>query len=213
MAFAAAGCATVPKEQFDQLNVKASQLDEQNKALNAQLLSSEAAKADLQNRATLEAQRANAAEAQLAQFRATGAGKPNGAVAEPAKPTHEKTSARTGKDYTLSSEIFPAGKATLTSAGKQKVDELAATLKKQHAGNTILVYGYTDSDPIKKSSWKDNLELSAQRAMAVTRELIAKGIAAKNIETVAMGSEHPVAANSTASGKAQNRRVIVRAAD
>ena len=45
--------------------------------------------------------------------------------------------------------------------------------------------------------------------MAVTRYLIDKGVAADNIETITVGATHPVATNSTAAGKAQNRRVEI----
>ena len=73
------------------------------------------------------------------------------------------------------------------------------------------VYGYTDSDPIKRSArlWKDNLDLSANRAMAVTRELRKLGIPAESIETVAMGATRSVAPNRTKADKAKNRRVEI----
>ena len=98
----------------------------------------------------------------------------------------------------------------MTKDGLKQVTKVAAAIKDQYQGATVVVYGHTDADPIGKSPWKDNLELSGQRAMAVTRQLIKIGIPAKNIETVAMGAAHPVADNATIVGKAKNRRVVVK---
>jgi chemotaxis protein MotB len=75
--------------------------------------------------------------------------------------------------------------------------------------NAILFVGHTDSDPIRKSKWKDNWELSAQRALSVVRYLIAKGIDKEKIRAVGCGATKPVASNSTRSGKARNRRVEI----
>jgi chemotaxis protein MotB len=76
---------------------------------------------------------------------------------------------------------------------------------------TVRVMGYTDSDPIVKTKnlWKDNLDLSANRAMEVTRHLWSKGISAEHIETVAMGATHFMGPNTTKAGKAGNRRVEI----
>lgn len=71
------------------------------------------------------------------------------------------------------------------------------------------VVGHTDSDPIKKSKWKDNWQLSAERALAVLRYLNSKGISSEKIRAVAAGSSRPVASNKSSSGKAQNRRVEI----
>jgi outer membrane protein OmpA-like peptidoglycan-associated protein len=114
--------------------------------------------------------------------------------------------------FTVGGDIlFPAGRATLTPAGKTTLDAIAAELKATYADAIVRVYGYTDGDPIVKSKklWQDNLDLSANRAMAVTRYLRSKGITDGRIETVAMGKTNPVAANTTKAGKAQNRRVVI----
>lgn len=117
-----------------------------------------------------------------------------------------------GDKVTVGTDIlFAAGKADLTSAGKSALDRIVADLKGTYAGMPIRVYGHTDSDPIRKSRrlWEDNLDLSANRAMAVARYLVSKGASAKDIETVAMGENHPVADNSSKAGKAKNRRVEI----
>jgi chemotaxis protein MotB len=107
--------------------------------------------------------------------------------------------------------LFPSGKAELTAGGEKKIREIAATLKTSFTGQQVRVYGYTDADPIRKTKdlWQDNLDLSASRAMSVTRELTKMGISPDRVETVAMGATHPEAAGNTADAKAKNRRVEI----
>lgn len=107
--------------------------------------------------------------------------------------------------------LFSSGKAELTSGGRSALDKIAADLRGPYAGMAVRVYGHTDAEPIRKSKklWQDNLDLSANRAMAVTRYLVSKGINAKSVEVVAMGENHPVADNATVAGKAKNRRVEI----
>lgn len=107
--------------------------------------------------------------------------------------------------------LFPSGKAELSANGEKKIREIAATLKNSFTGQQIRVYGYTDADPIHKTAnlWQDNLDLSANRAMSVTRELGKTGISPDRIETVAMGAAHPQASGGSAAAKAKNRRVEI----
>lgn len=73
----------------------------------------------------------------------------------------------------------------------------------------LMVSGFTDSLPIQKgnSRYADNWELSAQRALTVTRTLIEQGMPSEMIFAAAFGAEQPVASNEHAEGRAQNRRV------
>lgn len=117
-----------------------------------------------------------------------------------------------GAKLTLASDIlFAPGRATLSQRGAARLSRVASTIKATYPDAIVRVYGFTDNDPIKKSAkfWKDNLDLSANRAMAVTRQLRKLGIAAENIETISMGATHFVAPNQTAAGKAKNRRVEI----
>lgn len=118
----------------------------------------------------------------------------------------------TGAKITLASDIlFAPGRATLSRQGKARLRQIAATIKRTYPNSTVRVYGFTDSDPIKKSKklWTDNLDLSANRAMAVVRLLRKLGIPAENLEAIGMGATHFVASNATPAGKARNRRVEI----
>jgi chemotaxis protein MotB len=107
--------------------------------------------------------------------------------------------------------LFGSGRATLTKTGKNALSRIVRDIKNTYPNLPVKVYGYTDSDPIKKSKrkWKDNLDLSANRAMAVTRYLINHGVSKDNIETIAMGDSHFISSNKTRAGKAKNRRVDI----
>ena len=105
--------------------------------------------------------------------------------------------------------LFDSGKATLKQATSTELDHIRSVLRQKYPGKPIDVIGHTDSDPIKKSKWKDNWELSAQRALTVARYLIQRGVPEDNIRAVGCGESRPIASNANASGKAKNRRVEI----
>ena len=90
-----------------------------------------------------------------------------------------------------------------------ELDQTYSVLRDKYGGKLIDVIGHTDTDPIKKSPWKDNWELSMQRALSVLRYLTKKGIADDKIRAVGRGESQPIASNNTVSGKARNRRVEI----
>jgi chemotaxis protein MotB len=111
-----------------------------------------------------------------------------------------------GDRITLGGDIlFSAGRSSLTAKGKAALAKIARELKSTYAALPVRVYGHTDTDPIRKTKalWKDNLDLSANRAMEVTRYLIEEGIDPKRIETIGMGEHHPL------DTKAKSRRVEI----
>ena len=105
--------------------------------------------------------------------------------------------------------LFSSGKATLKKATNVELDHIKSVLQNKYPGKQIDVVGHTDSDPIKKSPWKDNWELSAQRALSVVRYLLNRGIGKDEIRAVGCGASQPIASNATTSGKAKNRRVEI----
>ncbi len=100
--------------------------------------------------------------------------------------------------------LFDSGKATLKSDPKAKLNRIAGIINQRYAGKEVWVVGHTDTDPIRKSKWKDNWELSSQRSLAVTRYLIQQGITAKQLTAAGRGEFHPIG-----SRKSDNRRVEV----
>jgi len=105
--------------------------------------------------------------------------------------------------------LFDPGKADLKKATSTELDHIRSVLQEKYSGKQIDVVGHTDSDPIKKSKWKDNWELSAQRALSVVRYLVDHGLPRDKVKAVGCGEARPIASNATVSGKAKNRRVEI----
>jgi len=109
-----------------------------------------------------------------------------------------------------SSITFPSGQATLSSEGHKALKEVASVLKKQHAGGKYEIEGHTDSDPIKKSKFASNRELSIARAMAVLTYFVEDcGIKDDQCIVAGFGQYEPVAKNDNDKDKAKNRRVEI----
>ena len=100
--------------------------------------------------------------------------------------------------------LFASNSSTLTSAATGNIDELATTLQK-YADTNVTIDGHTDAS----GSDAINQPLSQRRAQAVANELTAKGVDTSRITATGYGSSQPVADNTTAAGKAANRRVEV----
>ncbi len=108
------------------------------------------------------------------------------------------------------SASFPSGKATLTRGARARLGILASILVREAPGIRVRAEGHTDSDPIRKSAWKSNQELSEARARAVAEYLVAKGgLSPERVESAGFGDTRPVASNRTREGKARNRRVEI----
>ena len=99
--------------------------------------------------------------------------------------------------------LFAPGQATLRSTAKRTLDQIASVIKTSYGDNTIGIEGHTDRDPIKKSKWADNLELSVQRAAAVHRYLRSRGIDARQMYAAGWGPTRP------RSSKSKSRRVEI----
>lgn len=113
---------------------------------------------------------------------------------------------------TLSDAIlFDPGKVVLKQTTSKELDHILSVLKSKYPGRQISVIGHTDSIPIKKTKdlWKDNWELSAERALTVVRYMIQQGIQHDRIRAVGCGDARPIASNANAAGKAKNRRVEI----
>ena len=105
--------------------------------------------------------------------------------------------------------LFAPGSSELKKTTNVELDNIQSVLKEKYSGKAVDIVGHTDTDPIKKSKWADNWELSAQRSLTVARYLISHGISEDKVRAVGYGESRPVASNATASGKAKNRRVEI----
>ena len=102
-----------------------------------------------------------------------------------------------------SDQLQPEGKQLLKSLSQPIAAYLGASEQ------MLMVSGFTDDMPVRGSNsrFADNWELSAQRALTVTRTLIEDGVPSSSIFAAAFGSQQPVADNADADGRARNRRV------
>lgn len=126
------------------------------------------------------------------------------AMASLAEVAKVKEEAR-GVVITLSgSVLFATGKSDLLPIAQQKVAEVAKALKDQ-GFKAIVVEGHTDS----QGNAQKNEELSFRRAESVRQTLISNGLPADKIKAAGLGSSRPVTDNSTAEGRANNRRVEI----
>ena len=103
---------------------------------------------------------------------------------------------------TLTGVNFAFNSSKIDVKSEHILDE-AVTALNNAISVDIRIEGHTDS----VGSEAYNLKLSQKRADAVKAYLVAHGIAASRLSTVGMGESHPVAANNTAEGRYQNRRV------
>ena len=99
--------------------------------------------------------------------------------------------------------LRPEGRELLASL----VQPLAVFLRERN--EILMVSGFTDDRPIHEDNlhYSDNLDLSAQRALTVTRSLIEDGLDPARVFAAAFGEQQPVADNADADGRARNRRV------
>lgn len=111
------------------------------------------------------------------------------------------------------SVLFDPGKASLKGEGDRAISSLVSELNGRYSGKDILVYGHTDNTPIKKSGWKDNYELSAQRSLAVVRKLSSMGVSGARLVACGCGEHRPRVPNSSESNRKRNRRVEIFALD
>ncbi len=109
------------------------------------------------------------------------------------------------------SVLFANNSDALLPEGRNLLKGLVQPLRNYLMGRdeVLMVSGFTDNQPIQEGNrrFDDNLELSAQRALTVTRALIEEGLPASRLFAAAFGAEQPVASNGNDKGRALNRRV------
>lgn len=107
-----------------------------------------------------------------------------------------------GQSIRLNNVFFETAKATLKQASFPELDRVVALLE-ENPGMKVEIAGHTDN----KGSASLNNKLSANRADAVEKYIVSKGIAADRLSSKGYGSTKPEADNTTEEGRSQNRRV------
>lgn len=124
-----------------------------------------------------------------------------------------KVETKDGKVYVSMENklMFPSASWTVSKEGANAIKELARVLEQDSTLN-IMVEGHTDTDPYRgNTAVKDNWDLSVMRATAIVKLLLqhGPGINPTRIEACGHGEFAPKADNSTAEGKAANRRTEI----
>jgi flagellar motor protein MotB len=111
------------------------------------------------------------------------------------------------------SVLFALNSAQLQPEGRELLKSLVQPLSAYLRANDqiLMVSGFTDDQQVRGGNrlFADNWELSAQRALTVTRALIDDGVPPSSVFAAAFGSEQPVTSNVDAEGRAKNRRVEI----
>ena len=118
---------------------------------------------------------------------------------------------RDGRIGISGSVLFALNSSDLQDEGRELlrtlISPLALYLSEQD--ELLMVSGFTDDLPIQDGNlfFEDNWELSAQRALTVTRALIEEGMEPSLVFAAAFGAQQPVVANTDSATRSQNRRV------
>ncbi|MFA6231776.1 MAG: OmpA family protein [Rhodanobacter sp.] len=111
------------------------------------------------------------------------------------------------------SVLFALNSDQLQPQGREVLKSLAGPLSGylKTRDEMLMVSGFTDDQRVQDGNrhFADNWELSAERALTVTRALIAYGVPDGSIFAAAFGSQQPVSSNAEAEGRAKNRRVEI----
>ncbi|NYT77610.1 OmpA family protein [Alcaligenaceae bacterium] len=111
------------------------------------------------------------------------------------------------------SVLFALNSAGLQAEGREILNSLVEPLKTylETHDEVLMISGFTDDRPIHEGNlrFSDNWDLSAQRALTVTRALIEEGVPSASVFAAAFGPEQPVSSNDDEEGRAKNRRVEI----
>ncbi|MBK8085507.1 MAG: peptidoglycan -binding protein [Devosia sp.] len=125
-----------------------------------------------------------------------------------------------GDRFVFQSEVlFGAGQAAISAAGETELGKLASAITELQAQipadvNWVLrIDGHTDKRPISTAQFPSNWELSAARAIAVTKYFVEQGIPAQHLVAAGFGDSRPIDAGDTEEAFARNRRIEFKLTD
>ena len=186
------GCDTQKEDEVTMLRQEATelraQLDERDKAL-------EAANGELRQVNLMLRDQKEQYETEIANLSAASAASAGGF------DNIEGVTATYGpNDVTVSVEgdvLFDSGRTTLKAGAKRSLDRVAEVINAQYNGNSVIVAGHTDSDPIRKSGHKSNHHLGFERGYAVRDYLMKQGVDASRIAVMSYGPDRPMGSAQT----------------
>ena len=133
------------------------------------------------------------------------------ALADPL--TSNRITLRDGRIGISGQLLFGLNSAELQPEGRALIASLAAPLAHylSQSDYLLMVSGFTDDLPIHADNrvFTDNWELSAQRALTVTRALVDAGLSRELVFASAFAEQQPIAPNTDAENRARNRRVEI----
>lgn len=103
--------------------------------------------------------------------------------------------------------LFPSGSTSVTHSASKILETIHNAIGE--VNNYIRVRGYTDNQAIHTEIFTSNWELSVFRATAILRELESLGLNPARMAIEGYGQYYPTADNTTAEGRAQNRKVVI----
>lgn len=105
--------------------------------------------------------------------------------------------------------LFDSGSAELSKEGKDALREVAGVLR-QVPDRRFMVAGHTDNMPVvQPSQFKNNLDLSTQRALVVAQHLTVAGVPARRLVAAGYAEHEPVRPNTSNENRHENRRIEI----
>lgn len=106
--------------------------------------------------------------------------------------------------------LFDSGKAKLREEAYQTLDKVGNVVNTTVRDLNVGIEGHTDNEPIKRSGWKSNWELSSARATSVLHYLIDQnGVSPERLSATGYGEFRPVVSNDSRENMQKNRRVEI----
>lgn len=201
------GCQEPDKLQIERLQGKVQECETENASLRERLANA------IRDRDAALA-RADALQRQVQQLQDQLAQRPTIEVPMPTQAPPSDGWERSGPYDWVALDtdfLFDSGRASLKPEARAKLQQVVAQIQSRYPDKAIWVLGHTDTDPIRRTKelWEDNLDLSANRAMTVFRELTRLGIQPARMIAGGQGEYFPRGSNSDRASKAQNRRVEI----
>lgn len=180
------GCKTVSQAEYDEAVAENTELRDRVDQLQGELDEAEGDKAILRDEIADREARIRDLERNNISSAATGM--------DPAAASGFPGATMRGSDMVMTvagDVLFDSGQITIKNDGKRTLDQVARLILSQYQGNAVRVAGFTDSDPIRRSQWKTNERLSAERALAVEAYLVSRGVDPDQVYSAAMGPAEP----------------------